>query len=155
MNRINFLGNLKVISKSNALTIKFFNPDGSLFAQSPVPKKYEEAVQKCVDSSRGYAIRLQNNNGKYAWVGLAFRDRNDAFDFNVCFKDFEEKVDAEKNPDKYKNEFNDIKDWSIKQGEKIKISFGGAGSKGKKIDEGADFRLKKLYKHFLYLRFKL
>lgn len=130
-----------MVSKSNCLTIKFFNLDGSLFAQSPVPRRFEEAVQKCVDSSRGFAIRLQNSNGKYAWVGLAFRDRNDAFDFNVCFKDFEEKVEAEKNPDKYKNEFNDSKDWSIKQGEKIKISFGGGVAEGKKKEEeGADFR---------------
>ena len=90
---------MKVVSKSNSLTIKFFNLDGSLFAQSPIPRRFEDAVQKCVDSSRGFAIRLQNSNGKFAWVGLAFRDRNDAFDFNVCFKDFEEKVDAEKNPE--------------------------------------------------------
>lgn len=132
---------MKVVSKSNSLTIKFFNLDGSLFAQSPIPRRFEDAVQKCVDSSRGFAIRLQNSNGKFAWVGLAFRDRNDAFDFNVCFKDFEEKVDAEKNPEKYKNEFNDSKDWSIKQGEKIKISFGAEEAGGKKKEEeGADFR---------------
>ena len=37
---------------------------------------------KTNDSSRGFALRLENK-GRYAWVGLAFRDRSDAFDFSV------------------------------------------------------------------------
>ena len=37
---------------------------------------------KTNDSSRGFALRLENN-GRYAWVGLAFRDRSDAFYFSV------------------------------------------------------------------------
>jgi hypothetical protein len=36
-----------------------------------------------------------------AWVGLAFRDRNDAFDFSCCFSDYLEKLDREKNPEKF------------------------------------------------------
>ena len=55
-----------------------------------VPKDYQTVIKKCDDSSRGFAVRLENN-GKFAWVGTAFRERTDAFDFNVCFSDFYDK----------------------------------------------------------------
>jgi hypothetical protein len=42
---------------------------------------------KTIDSSRGYAVRLENPKGGFLWVGVAFRDRNDAFDFGVVFQD--------------------------------------------------------------------
>jgi hypothetical protein len=42
---------------------------------------------KTQDSSRGYGVRLENPKGGYMWIGVAFRDRNDAFDFGVAFQD--------------------------------------------------------------------
>lgn len=113
-----------MISKTGNVVINFLNADGTTFACCPVPHKWEEAIQKCVDSSRGFAIRLQNPNGKYAWVGLAFRDRNDAFDFNVCFSDYEQKIELETNPNKFAKEFENMQDFSIKGGQKILLSFG-------------------------------
>ena len=29
------------------------------------------------------------------WVGVAFRDRNDAFDFNVCVQEYQDKKQRE------------------------------------------------------------
>lgn len=46
---------------------------------------------KTNDSSRGYAVRLENPKGGYLWVGVAFRDRNDAFDFGVVFQDYSDR----------------------------------------------------------------
>ena len=120
-----------MISKNNNVIINFLNPDNSVFACCPVPQRWEEAIQKCVDSSRGFAIRLQNLNGKYAWVGLAFRDRNDAFDFNVCFSDFEQKKDLEANPNKFAKEFENMQDFSIKDGQKLVLSFGDQKTENK------------------------
>ena len=37
------------------------------------------------------------------WVGLGFHDRNDAFDFQVCFQDFKDRREQEKNPSKLAN----------------------------------------------------
>lgn len=52
-----------------------------------MPENYKEAIVKTKDSSRGYAVRLENPRGGFIWVGVAFRDRNDAFDFGVAFQD--------------------------------------------------------------------
>ena len=41
---------------------------------------------KTEDSSRGYAVRLKKPTGGFLWIGIAFRDRNDAFDFGVVFQ---------------------------------------------------------------------
>ena len=96
-----------------------------------MPKNYHEAIQKTVDSTRGFALRLQDSNQRFAWVGLAFRDRNDAFDFNVSFSDFEKKLDLENNPEKYANEFKSDKNFSLNSGEKVKLDFGFGNSKPK------------------------
>ena len=112
------------------MKIYFTNQDKSVFAMTPMPPKYEEAIQKCVDSSRGFAVRLQHSSGKFAWVGLAFRDRNDAFDFNVCFSDFEKQLDREVNPQKYASEFAATKDFSLKPGEKISFNIAGEENEG-------------------------
>ena len=58
-----------------------------MFGETKVPPNYKEAIVKTIDSSRGYAVRLENPKGGYLWVGVAFRDRNDAFDFGVGFQD--------------------------------------------------------------------
>ena len=51
-----------------------------------------------MDSSRGYAVRLQKPNGGYLWIGVAFRDRNDAFDFGVVFQDNAQRKKMDKDP---------------------------------------------------------
>lgn len=53
-----------------------------------MPENYREAIQKTNDSARGYAVRLNNPKGGYYWIGVAFRDRNDAFDFGVITSEF-------------------------------------------------------------------
>ena len=59
-----------------------------------------------------------------------FRDRNDAFDFGVAFRDYNEKNSL--NAEKLKEEFANQMDFSVKKGEKIKIDFG----KGDKQTKG-------------------
>ncbi len=40
-------------------------------------------------------LRVQNAQGKHAFIGMAFNERNFAFDFNVAIQDFQkEKVRA-------------------------------------------------------------
>jgi hypothetical protein len=84
-------GSLKILQlPSNKLELRFLQ-NSNIFAVCPIPEDYQEAVVKCQDSSRGFAVRLFNN-GKFAWVGAAFRERSDAFDFNVCFNDWQQKT---------------------------------------------------------------
>ncbi len=80
-------GGVKVTEKNGSSKIAFIDKQGKLFGETKVPPNYKEAIVKTIDSSRGYAVRLENPRGGYLWVGVAFRDRNDAFDFGVVFQD--------------------------------------------------------------------
>ncbi len=117
---------MKVISRGHKLSVELRNPDETLFAAAPIPDDISKGCVKTVDSSRGFALRLVDPNGKAMWVGISFGERNDAFDFYTSLTDFMEKKDMELNPEKYKNKDNAGKDWSLKSGEKVSFDFGGS-----------------------------
>ena len=62
--------------------------DGKLFAKCMLPVgRHELAMTPTVDSSRAWAVTLAKG-GKKVIAGLYFRERNDAFDFKTCFKEY-------------------------------------------------------------------
>ncbi|NXB96578.1 NECP2 protein, partial [Vidua chalybeata] len=60
---------------------------GELFAQAPVEQFPGIAVEGVTDSSRYFVIRIEDGNGRRAFIGVGFVDRGDAFDFNVALQD--------------------------------------------------------------------
>jgi hypothetical protein len=46
----------------------------------------ESSVERTLDSGRYFVLKIQNAQGKYAFIGVAFNERNDAFDFNVALQ---------------------------------------------------------------------
>ncbi|XP_048672214.1 adaptin ear-binding coat-associated protein 2 isoform X3 [Marmota marmota marmota] len=60
---------------------------GELFAQAPVDQFPGTAVESVTDSSRYFVIRIEDGNGRRAFIGIGFVDRGDAFDFNVALQD--------------------------------------------------------------------
>lgn len=66
-------------------TTQLTRRDGKLFAMCKVA---DGAVERVPDSSRYFVIKIQNAQGRHAFVGLAFDDRNQAFDFNVALQEF-------------------------------------------------------------------
>ncbi|NXC31209.1 NECP2 protein, partial [Campylorhamphus procurvoides] len=60
---------------------------GELFAQAPVEQFPGLAVEGVTDSSRYFVIRVEDGNGRRAFIGVGFADRGDAFDFNVALQD--------------------------------------------------------------------
>ncbi|NXX34325.1 NECP2 protein, partial [Nicator chloris] len=60
---------------------------GELFAQAPVEQFPGIAVEGVTDSSRYFVIRIEDGNGRRAFIGVGFMDRGDAFDFNVALQD--------------------------------------------------------------------
>lgn len=119
---------MKVVGKGHTVIVQFLNPDNTLFAAAPMPEDHNQALVRCTDSSRGYAIRLTDPKGKHIWLGMVFGDRNDSFDFHTCLEDFEKTRDMELHPEKYAKENEPTKDFTLKKGEKLVLNVGGVGS---------------------------
>lgn len=121
-------GTLKVVERGDLTVVLLVNKNnGAIFAVCPVK---EGAVDRCTDSSRYFVLRVENENGRHIFIGLAFNERNDAFDFNISLEDARREKEAEANP--VKVDEGPAKDYSIKDGEKIHISVSKvAGKKNK------------------------
>uniref|UniRef100_A0A8D2JLI5 NECAP endocytosis associated 2 n=1 Tax=Varanus komodoensis TaxID=61221 RepID=A0A8D2JLI5_VARKO len=81
-------GRMRITAKGNVAYIKLEDKNsGELFAQAPVDQFPSIAVEGVTDSSRYFVIRIEDGNGRRAFIGLGFVDRGDAFDFNVALQD--------------------------------------------------------------------
>lgn len=122
-------GTLKVVERG-ALTVILLvdRNNGSIFAVCPVK---EGAVDRCVDSSRYFVLRVENAKGGHMYVGMAFNERNDAFDFNTSLEDSRREREAEAKVQTKKLEKGPPKDYSIKDGQKIHIPVGKISGKKK------------------------
>ncbi len=70
------------------VTVELRDYNDVLFGKAKVQENFKSSVEKCVDSSRGYALKLTHDDGRFAWTGLVFHDRNAAFDFYACFEEY-------------------------------------------------------------------
>jgi len=136
---------MKITGKGLRCEVILNDSNGNLFAKAPIPENHELAISKAIDSTRAFALKVVNPSGGSSWVGLVFRERNDAFDFQVCFEDFAKTRDMELHPEKYALENKPTKDFSLKPGEKINFNFGGSDnanpSKQKASNTEPAFRL--------------
>ncbi|NP_001386016.1 adaptin ear-binding coat-associated protein 2 isoform 1 [Rattus norvegicus] len=81
-------GRLRITAKGKVAYIKLEDrTSGELFAQAPVDQFPGTAVESVTDSSRYFVIRIEDGNGRRAFIGIGFGDRGDAFDFNVALQD--------------------------------------------------------------------
>ena len=60
---------------------------GELFAACPVDAYPSPAVESVTDSARYFVLRIKDESGRSAFIGLGFTDRSDSFDFNVALQD--------------------------------------------------------------------
>lgn len=67
-------------------------------------------------------LKITNSAGKHAFIGIAFNERNDAFDFNVALSEHKKEQEREKNG--MESVITTTRDLSLKEGEKIKINIG-------------------------------
>lgn len=105
--------------------MKFINFDGNEYAKAIIADNFKDSIQKVVDSSRGYAVKLTSEDGRAMWVGVGFHDRNDAFDFFTAFEDFNRKREMERNPHLFKNQNRPKIDCSMQKGQLIVLDIGG------------------------------
>ncbi|KAL3244225.1 hypothetical protein MRX96_018852 [Rhipicephalus microplus] len=96
---------------------------GELFAKCPIDKYPGIAVEAVMDSSRYFVIRLQDDNGRAAFIGIGFADRGDSFDLNVALQDhfkwLEKTEELEKGGSDPAQPHLDL---SFKEGQTIKIN---------------------------------
>ncbi|CAI5783077.1 ear-binding coat-associated 2 isoform X1 [Podarcis lilfordi] len=79
---------MRITAKGNVAYIKLEDKNsGELFAQAPVDQFPSITVEGVTDSSRYFVIRIEDGNGRRAFIGVGFVDRGDAFDFNVALQD--------------------------------------------------------------------
>jgi hypothetical protein len=84
----NFICRLKIISKGEKCLIRLEDRNtGAHFATCPIESYPSMAVENVEDSTRYFVIRVQNDNGQQAFLGMGFNDRSDSFDFNVALQD--------------------------------------------------------------------
>jgi adaptin ear-binding coat-associated protein 1/2 len=87
-------GTLKVVERGDLTVILLVDSNtGAIFAVCPVK---EGAVDRCVDSSRYFVLKVeQGATSKHMFIGMAFNERNDAFDFNTSLADAQREKEAE------------------------------------------------------------
>jgi adaptin ear-binding coat-associated protein 1/2 len=96
---------------------------GQLFANCPVEAYPGVAIESVSDSSRYFVLRIQDDNGRSAFIGIGFGDRSDSFDFNVALQDHFKYVKNQEAIEKEKEDGPKPQlDLSFKEGETIKIN---------------------------------
>ena len=146
-------GALKVTATGTLLKIILYDPaTGALFATCPVAAHGNKAVDQVIDSSRYFVLRLDDGKGRHAFIGMGFRDRSYAYDFNATMQDHWDGVRRGKDADEQAKLMAEraasepMRDLSLKEGEKLNISINvsGSGSKPRAARpkvEGAAFSL--------------
>jgi hypothetical protein len=112
--------------------------NGQLFAAAPYTTT--GVVEQVLDSSRFFAIRVEGEGGRKAVLGIGFEERSEAFDFSVALQEARKTLGIEdgakggKKPQKAADKVPEKKDFSLKEGETIKVNIGSKGI-GRRLQE--------------------
>lgn len=142
-------GRMKVVLKDKNLSLKLEDKNsGELFAECPVEDYPSVAIEQVLDSSRYFVIRIRDEGGRNAFIGIGFADRGDSFDLLVAIQDHfkhvkrEEKQATEASEEAQDslsgNEDRPKLDLSLKHGETIKLNL--ATKKNTEANNGASTR---------------
>ena len=99
---------------------------GQLFAAAPYLA--QAVVEPASDSSRFFALRVQDDAGRKATLGIGFEDRGEAFDFGVSLQEAQKSLGWDragppgKKPDLQRADSADKRDLSLKEGETITVN---------------------------------
>jgi len=130
-------GNVKVVERGGVTAVLLVDEaKDTIFAVCPVGGDGKDAmlekgaVDRCVDSSRYFVLRIQNENGRNMFIGVAFNERTDAFDFNAALEDSrrERRNDSDAASGMCSEGGSNLtyggsgKDYSLKDGEKIRVA---------------------------------
>lgn len=101
--------------------------NGQLFAAAPYTAA--AVVEPTSDSSRFFALRVQDGAGRKATLGIGFEERSDAFDFGVSLQEAQKTLSwahgdlpGGKKPAAERKDSAEKRDLSLKEGETITVS---------------------------------
>jgi len=123
-----WVGRLRLVALGHKLEVRLEDKaSGQLFAKCPVDMYPGAAIETVTDSSRYFVARLQDDNGRTAFIGLGFADRGDSFDLNVALQDHFKYLEKSSELEKQEQASIDKPklDLGFKDGQTITINLGG------------------------------
>lgn len=103
--------------------------NGQLFAAAPYIT--QAVVESVSDSSRFFALRVQDEAGRKASLGVGFEERSDSFDFGVSLQEARKSLGWDqsgppgKRPSAERKDSEEKRDYSLKEGETITVNLPG------------------------------
>ncbi|KAK6853342.1 hypothetical protein PG995_010154 [Apiospora arundinis] len=102
--------------------------NGQLFAAAPYTTA--AVVEPVSDSSRFFAVRVQDEAGRKASLGIGFEERSDAFDFSVALQEARKSLGWEQPQNNatgggLRKKEEEKRDYSLKEGETITVNLPG------------------------------
>lgn len=109
---------------------------GQLFAAAPYTAP--GVVEPVLDSSRFFALMVRDPQGRKAVLGIGFEERSEAFDLAVALQEARKALgwEGEQSKPSAAKEQEEHKDYSLKEGETITVSFGGSKFGRRKAQQG-------------------
>ncbi|CAK9197216.1 unnamed protein product [Sphagnum jensenii] len=120
-------GGLKVVSKGEKCSIRLEDTNtGELFAQAFLREDQPLPVEAVIDSSRFFVLRIEDTSSvsnKHAFIGLGFRERPQAYDFQAALFDHVKYMNKKKEAEEIEQEYQSkpSTDYSIKEGETLRL----------------------------------
>lgn len=140
-------GTLKVSSKGEECIIRLEDKTtGELYARAFLRDGEPHPVEPVIDSSRYFVLRIEENiDGRlrHAFVGIGFRERTEAYDFQAALHDHVKYLNKKKTAEEMEQHFQKTSsvDYSLKEGETLVLQIknkGGRGVKSKIFEQGLD-----------------
>ena len=120
---------MRIVSQNNKVLIKLEDKiSGNLFAKAPIDTYPGVAIEAVTDSSRYFVLRIMDDSGRKAFIGIGFQDRGDSFDFNVALQDHFKQVKTEQELSQ-NTEPQPKLDLGFKEGQTFTIKLGNKPSK--------------------------
>lgn len=126
---------MKIVERGDETAVLLVDAQNqkNIFAVCPVKHNIDgknnigNGIDRCIDSSRYFVLRIQNAEGRHMYIGLAFNERNDAFDFNTALEDSRREKETEQNAKLGISSMVKGIDYKMKEGEKIRVSIPKSG----------------------------
>ncbi|KAL9185002.1 hypothetical protein ACHAXT_002779 [Thalassiosira profunda] len=144
-------GTLKVVERGEETAVLLVDSkeEKNIFAVCPIRHNLDgktnvgNGVDRCIDSSRYFVLRIQNAQGRHLFIGLAFNERNDAFDFNTALEDSRREKELERRAAALGggaggdgNATGGNVNYKMKEGEKIRVSIPRIPNGGSNGEDG-------------------